>query len=71
MKKIAISEFRAKCFKLIELVEKTKRPIRISRFGKPVAEITPTAALSSVDWLGSMKDEMEILGDIVSPAHNP
>ena len=68
MEEIAISEFKAKCLALLEQVRKTKKPIRVTRFGKPVAEVVPPspAAVPS-DWLGSLADTMEITGDIVSP----
>lgn len=69
MKEVAISEFKAKCLSLLDQVQKTKRPIRVTRFGKPVAEvIPPSPEAGSADWIGSMKDTMKILGDIVSPA---
>ena len=35
MKKVAISEFKAKCLSLLEPGQKTKTPIRVTRFGKP------------------------------------
>jgi prevent-host-death family protein len=68
MKEVAISEFKAKCLAILDEVQKTKKPVRVTRFGKPVAEVIPPAHSSARDWMGSMKDEMEILGDIVSPA---
>jgi prevent-host-death family protein len=68
MKEIAISEFKAKCLGLLEQVQKTKKPIRITRFGRPVAEVIPPSSTPSENWLGSMKGKIEILGDIVSPA---
>lgn len=68
MKQVAISEFKAKCLSLIEQVQQTKKPIRITRFGKPVAEVIPVLPTGPRDWMGSMKDRIEILGDIVSPA---
>ena len=68
MKEVAISEFKAKCLSLLEQVQKTKKPIRITRFGKPIAEVVPASPASKADWMGSMKDQIEILGDIVSPA---
>jgi len=68
MKKVAISEFKAKCLALLEQVQKTKTPLLITRFGEPVAEIVPPSPVSPADWMGSMKDQIEILGDIVSPA---
>jgi len=69
MKEVAISEFKAKCLALLEQVQKTKKPIRVTRFGKPVAEVVPPSPDAPSDWLGSMKDTIEIVGDIVSPAN--
>ncbi len=71
MQEIAISEFKAKCLAVIERVRSTQKPIRITRFGKPVAEIVPpTAVVDRAAWVGSMKGSFEILGDIVSPAND-
>jgi prevent-host-death family protein len=68
MQEVAISEFKAKCLALLEQVHKTKRAIRVTRFGKPVAEVMPPSPTSRpADWLGSMKGRMEILGDVISP----
>jgi len=69
MQEIAISEFKAKCLALLEQVRATRKPIRVTRFGKPVAEVVPpTAVEDRAAWIGSMKDTMKITGDIVSPA---
>jgi prevent-host-death family protein len=68
VQEVAISEFKAKCLALLEQVNKTKKPIRVTRFGKPVAEVVPPSPSAEAgDWLGFMKGRMEILGDIVSP----
>ena len=70
MQEIAISEFKAKCLSLLQQVSKTKQPIRITRFGRPVADVVPPAE-GQVDrdsWIGSGKGTARILGDIVSPA---
>jgi len=68
MQEVAISEFKAKCLALLEQVRKTKKPIRVTRFGKPVAEVVPPGPTAvEADWLGSMADTLEIVGDIVSP----
>ncbi|HUJ30687.1 MAG TPA: type II toxin-antitoxin system Phd/YefM family antitoxin [Candidatus Acidoferrum sp.] len=70
MKEIAISEFKAKCLALLEQVRLTRKPIRVTRFGKPVAEVVPPESLQGrAAWIGSMKDSIEIVGDIVSPAN--
>jgi len=68
VEEIAISEFKAKCLALLEQVRKTRKPIRATRFGKPVADVvSPAPSPQEADWLGSMADTMEIAGDIVSP----
>jgi prevent-host-death family protein len=69
MEEIAISEFKAKCLAILEQVRKTRKPIRITRHGKPVADVVPPAPVFDRDaWIGSMKDSMKITGDIISPA---
>ena len=69
MEEIAISEFKAKCLSLLERVRKTRKPIRITRHGLPVAEVVPPSSVQDRSaWIGSMKDSIEILGDIISPA---
>ncbi len=68
MIEVSISEFKAKCLALLEQVRKTREPIRVTRHGKPVAEIVPpTPTVDRSKWIGSLKDSM-ILGDIISPA---
>ncbi|MBZ5597775.1 MAG: type II toxin-antitoxin system Phd/YefM family antitoxin [Acidobacteriia bacterium] len=69
MKEVAISEFKAKCLDLLDQVQKTRKPLRITRHGKPVAEVVPPTSTAPPDWMGSMKESIEILGDIISPAN--
>lgn len=65
---IAISEFKAKCLALLEEVNKTKIPLRVTRRGKAIADVIPAAPdTEERNWLGSMSDSIEITGDIVSP----
>ena len=71
MKEFAISEFKAKCLAILDQVQKTKRPVRITRRGKPVAEVVPPSPESRKQIFGFMKGKMEIVGDIVSPASDP
>jgi prevent-host-death family protein len=68
MKEIAISEFKAKCLGILENVRKTRKPVRITRFGKPVAEVgPPSLAKPGGRRLGCMAGTIEIVGDIVGP----
>ena len=66
MKEIAISEFKAKCLGLLEEVCKTRKPIRVTRFGKPVAEVIPPSPEKPMGRrLGCMAGTGRIIGDIV------
>lgn len=66
MKEVAISEFKAKCLGLLEEVRKTRKPIRVTRFGKPVAEVIPPSPDKPAGRrLGCMAGTGKILGDIV------
>jgi prevent-host-death family protein len=68
MREVAISEFKAKCLGLLEQVRKTRKPIRVTRFGEPVAEIVPPSpGKRPANWLGCMAGTIRIVGDIVGP----
>jgi len=67
MQEIAVSKFKATCLSVIEDVRRTGVPVRITKFGKPVAEIVPSRARTKKSWLGCMRGTMEICGDIVGP----
>lgn len=69
MQTIAISKFKATCLAVLEQVRKTRKPILVTRFGRPVAQIgPPPPAEHAGSWLGSKAGQGTILGDIVSPA---
>lgn len=68
VEEVAISEFKAKCLSLLDRVNKTKKPLRVTRRGVPIAEITPVSPeLDRAHWLGSMTGILKVTGDIVSP----
>lgn len=69
MEEIAISKFKATCLAIMERVRKTRRPVRVTRFGKPVAEVVPPSTHSRRrKWVGSLSHTGKIKGDIISPA---
>ena len=69
MDEIAISKFKATCLAVLEHVRKTRHPIRVTKFGKAVAEVMPPSPKPKKEpWLGSMPATGRIVGDIVSPA---
>lgn len=66
MKEMPISKFKATCLAVLEQVRKTRRPVRITRFGKPVAEVVPpTPQVEKKGVLGFMAGRLEVSGDIV------
>jgi prevent-host-death family protein len=67
MREIAISKFKATCLAVLEDVRRTGAPIRVTRFGKPVAEVIPPQPEVSSSWLDCARDSLEILGDITGP----
>ncbi len=66
MKEIGISEFRLKCCAILERVRKTRQPIRVTRYGVPLAEIVPPSRAKR-RRLGGMAGTARIIGDIVGP----
>lgn len=65
---VAISKFKAQCLSLLDQVSKTKRPLRVTRRGRPLADVVPAPSeVSEASWIGSMSGTIEIIGDIVSP----
>ena len=72
MEEIAISKFKATCLAVLERVRKTGNPILVTRFGEPVAAISPPPpSKRPKHWLGAAEGTAEILGDIVGPISDP
>jgi prevent-host-death family protein len=64
--KLPAGEFKAKCLKVIDEVQRLRIPIIITKRGKPVAKLVPLDDHAE-SFVGSMKGTMEIVGDIVAP----
>lgn len=70
--RIAVSKFKATCLEVIRRVNRSGRPIVVTRFDVPIAEIVPPAQPAGEEgWMGSMRDRGRIVGDIVAPASDP
>jgi prevent-host-death family protein len=68
IREVAISEFKAKCLSLLEEVSKTKTPLRVTRRGKPIADVIPASSEGDEEsWIGSLSGSVDIVGDVVSP----
>jgi prevent-host-death family protein len=69
METMAISEFKAKCLSVLQRVKRTGKPVLVTRFGRPIAEVVPPSRdARTVSWIGSLASRGRVVGDIVSPA---
>jgi prevent-host-death family protein len=69
MEEIAISKFKATCLAVLDRVRKSGKPILVTRFGEPMAEVVPAPSRRRPkQWVGSLASTGKINGDIVSAA---
>ena len=69
MESIPVSKFKATCLAVLKSVKRTGRPVLITRYGQPVAEVVRHQRRASRSaWLGVMAGRIRISGDIVAPA---
>ena len=66
MRTIAAAEFKARCLKVMDEVEATRKTVLITKKGRPVAKMVPAQALSN-DLFGCLSGVIKITGDIESP----
>jgi len=63
-------EFKARCLQLMAEVERTRRPVTITKRGRPVARLVPVEA-EVEQFLGSLRARIRIAGDITKPTEPP
>ena len=72
MERIPISKFKATCLAVLDRVGKTHKPVLVTRFGRPVAQIVPPPPPDRREgWFDCMKGRGRIVGDIIAPASEP
>jgi prevent-host-death family protein len=72
MDSMTISKFKATCMATLERVRRTGRPVRVTRSGRPIADIVPPSPeRQKPEWLGSLRGTIEIRGDIVTQSSEP
>ncbi len=63
-----ISKFKAQCLAVMDRVRRTGRPVRVTRYGRPIADVVPAGPAAPVTrTLGFLKDATTITGDLVAP----
>ena len=68
MDEMAVSKFKATCLAALDRVRATRRPLRVTRFGKPLADIVPPrAAARASSWLGAMRGRGQLEDDLIAP----
>ena len=63
---IAAADFKANCLRLMDEVARQRRPIIITKRGKPVAKLVPIEQ-EPTDLFGYMAGTARICGDIINP----
>lgn len=65
---MAVSKFKATCLAVLDRVRRTGRPLRVTRFGRPIADVVPPRVEpQAVAWIGLMRGTGHITGDVVAP----
>jgi len=65
---MAVSKFKATCLAALDRVRRTGRPLRVTRFGRPLADVVPAQPETrETAWLGAMKGRGRVAGNLVAP----
>lgn len=64
---ISAAQFKARCLKLMDEVERTREPVIITKRGRPVARLTSVESKPAQPLFGCMAGTVTHEGDIVSP----
>ncbi|MEO8505223.1 MAG: type II toxin-antitoxin system Phd/YefM family antitoxin [Acidobacteriota bacterium] len=69
-KTMPAGEFKTHCLRVMDEVSESRQTLTITKHGRPVAQLVPVEpAVRAV--FGCLRGEIEIVGDIVSPAIPP
>ena len=65
--KISVTDFKARCLALFDLVQKTGKTVTVTKRGVPVADVVRARSDRSKDPDEYLRDSVEVVGDIISP----
>jgi len=63
---VSAAQFKANCLRLMDEVAQQRRPIIITKRGKPVAKLVPVEN-DEINLFGRMAGTIKIFGDIINP----
>jgi prevent-host-death family protein len=66
VKSVPSAKFKNQCLAVLDEVERTRRPIVVTRHGKPVAQIRPILNSGS-RTKNPIKGSIEFEGDLIAP----
>ena len=67
MRSMTATQFKNRCLAVLEDVERTRRPLVVTRRGKPVARIGPVTTDLGTPADNPLKDSIEFQDDLVAP----
>ena len=70
MKRVAVTQLKAQCLHLVDNVQKTRKPLLITKRGKPIAKLVPVHP-QDPEFFGYLEGILEVVGDIKAPAVPP
>jgi prevent-host-death family protein len=62
---MAAAEFKSRCLQLMEEVSRTRRPLTVTKRGRPVVTLVPAQA--PPPFLGRLEGEFRVVGDVTRP----
>jgi prevent-host-death family protein len=65
-KRVSAANFKAECLRLLDEVAATRRPIIVTKRGKPVAKVIAVDQ-EAIEIFGRMAGTITICGDIMGP----
>jgi prevent-host-death family protein len=69
MHHVSAARFKAECLRLLDEVAQQRRPIIVTKRGKPVAKLVPVNE-DPIELFGRMAGTITICGDIIEPVED-
>lgn len=71
MKPVTVTHLKAHLLRLLRAIERSGKPLVITRRGRPVARLVPVRPQDREPLFGRWKGTIESVGDIIEPAAAP
>ena len=64
---VSASELKARCAEVIDRVASDRRPVTVTKRGKPVARIVPIETEEMKSLVGYARGRLKVTGDLLEP----